>query len=76
MLYLNKEIVATALILENKTNPNKTDKFPLDMSKVNSSLMDSIYGLFKSKNSIYFIIGAPVILLILFLLLRRKRRRR
>lgn len=72
---------------EIKTDPNKTDtdgdgiidskdKFPLDMSKASASLMDSIYSFIKSKNSFYFIIGAPIVLLVLFLLFRRKRRRR
>ncbi len=73
--------------VEIKTDPNKTDtdsdgiidskdKFPLDINKTSASLMDSIFSLINSKNSLYLIIGAPLALLFLFLLFRRRRRRK
>jgi hypothetical protein len=53
------------------------DKYPLDSSKWQASLLDSFKSfLDKNPYGIYVVIGVPAVLILFFLFFRRKKRRR
>ncbi len=74
--------------LENKTNPNKPDTdgdgvndsedaYPLDSSKWQASLLDSLKSFINSNPyGIYIITGIPAFLILLFLFFGKKKRKR